>query len=86
VRPYMAEIGFVGKAPGRYQLYFGGSAGNTRLNRVFRDTVREAEIVDVLRPVFVRFAQERGSAERFGDWCARVLWAEGAGAAVSTSS
>jgi sulfite reductase (NADPH) hemoprotein beta-component len=74
VRPYMAEIGFVGRAPGRYQILLGGNGSSTRLNRVFRENVREAEIIDALRPVVTRFAAERRGGERLGDWCARALW------------
>jgi sulfite reductase (NADPH) hemoprotein beta-component len=81
VRPYMAEIGFVGKAPGRYQIYFGGSEGSTRLNRLYRDNVKDPDIINELRPVLARYAQERIGRERFGDWCARVLWSEPAPAA-----
>jgi sulfite reductase (NADPH) hemoprotein beta-component len=76
VRPYMAEIGFVGRAPGRYQLYLGGNESSTRLNRVYRDTVKDPEIINELRPLLQRYAAERQNGERFGDWCARVLWAE----------
>jgi sulfite reductase (NADPH) hemoprotein beta-component len=65
VRPYMAEIGFVGRAPGRYQLLLGGNASSTRLNRVFRENVKEAEIVDTLRPVLSRYASERAAGEGF---------------------
>jgi sulfite reductase (NADPH) hemoprotein beta-component len=83
VRPYMAEIGFVGRAPGRYQLLLGGNASSTRLNRVFRENVKEAEIVDTLRPILSRYAEERERQERFGDWCARVLWPEAATPATS---
>jgi len=74
VRPYMAEIGFVGRAPGRYQIYFGGNESGTRLNRLYRDNVKDPEILEVLRPVLARYARERTSGERFGDWVARVLW------------
>lgn len=76
VRPYMAEIGFVGRGPGRYQLWLGGNEGSTRLNRVYRDTVKDPEIINELRPVLTRYAAGRHNGERFGDWCARVLWAE----------
>jgi sulfite reductase (NADPH) hemoprotein beta-component len=76
VRPYMAEIGFVGRAPGRYQIYLGGNEGSTRLNRLFRDTVKDPDLLNELRPVLTRYAGERRGGERFGDWCARVLWAE----------
>jgi sulfite reductase (NADPH) hemoprotein beta-component len=75
-RPYMAEIGFVGKAPGKYQLYLGGNESSTRLNRLFRENVKDAEIINELRPVLTRFAGERLGTERFGDWCERVLWKE----------
>lgn len=81
-RPYMAEIGFVGKAPGRYQLWLGGNENGTRLNRVWKEMVKDAEILNELRPLLTRYAAERTSGERFGDWVARVLWTEQPGAAA----
>jgi sulfite reductase (NADPH) hemoprotein beta-component len=75
-RPYMAEIGFVGKAPGRYQIWLGGNEASTRLNQLYRDVVKDPDIVTELRPLFARYAQERLASERFGDWVARVLWPE----------
>ncbi len=75
-RPYMAEIAFVGKAPGRYQLWLGGNAAGTRLNRVFKEVIKEAEIEAELRPVLSRWKSERLTGERFGDFAARVLWPE----------
>ena len=75
-RPYMAEIGFVGKAPGRYQIWLGGNEASTRLNRLYRDMVKDPDITTELRPLFARYARERLPAERFGDWVARVLWKE----------
>ena len=75
-RPYTAELAFVGKAPGRYQLWLGGNASGTRLNRVWKDTVKDPEIEIELRPVLARYATERQTGERFGDWCDRVLLEE----------
>jgi sulfite reductase (NADPH) hemoprotein beta-component len=75
-RPYMAEMAFVGKAPGRYQVWLGGNAAGTRLNRIWKETVKDPEIENELRPVLARFAKERNPGERFGDWCDRVLWKE----------
>ncbi|MSU40717.1 MAG: NADPH-dependent assimilatory sulfite reductase hemoprotein subunit [Pedosphaera sp.] len=75
-RPYMAEIAFVGKAPGRYQLWLGGNASGTRLNTLFKEVIKDAEIEAELRPLFARFATERTASERFGDWCDRVLLKE----------
>ncbi|MBX3731639.1 MAG: NADPH-dependent assimilatory sulfite reductase hemoprotein subunit [Verrucomicrobiae bacterium] len=73
-RPYMAEIGFVGKAPGRYQVWLGGNQNGTRLNRVWKEMVKDAEILSELRPLLERYAAERQPSERFGDWVARTLW------------
>jgi sulfite reductase (NADPH) hemoprotein beta-component len=80
-RPYMAEIAFVGKAPGRYQVWLGGNASGTRLNRIWKDVIKDPEIETELRPVLVRFVKERNSGERFGDWCDRVFLKERAVAA-----
>jgi sulfite reductase (NADPH) hemoprotein beta-component len=73
-RPYMAEIGFVGKAPGRYQLWLGGDSSGTRLNRLYKDVVKDTEVEEELRPLLTRYAQERNPGERFGDWCLRSLF------------
>jgi len=72
-RPYMAEIAFVGKSPGKYQLYLGGNEASTRLNRLYKESVKLEEITDQLRPLLARYAQERAPAERFGDWCQRTV-------------
>jgi len=83
-RPYMAEIGFVGKGPGRYQVWFGGNEPGTRLSRIWKDLLKDADIETELRPVLARYASERESGERFGDWCDRVLLTE-LGAAAATA-
>jgi len=75
-RPYMAEIAFVGKAPNKYQIYLGGNEGGTRLNRLYKDPVKGEDLVGELRQVLGRYVRERKGGERFGDFCARVLWAE----------
>ena len=86
-RPYMAEMAFVGKAPGRYQLWLGGNAAGTRLNQVFKDTVKDAEIEAELRPILTRWKNERRPGERFGDFCSRVVLPEQktAGAAIDAA-
>ena len=75
-RPYTAEIAFVGKAPGRYQVWLGGDTAGTRLNRLWKDMVKDPEIENELRPLLARFANGRNAGERFGDWCNRVLLKE----------
>ena len=73
-RPYMAEIALVGKGPGRYQLYFGGNEPSTRLARVYKDVVKAEELMNELRPILTRYAQERKPGERFGDFSDRLLF------------
>jgi len=82
-RPYMAEIAFVGKAPGRYQLWLGGNAAGTRLNSLYRENVREADIEQELRPLLVRWKAAREAGERFGDFCVRVILPEAAAASAA---
>jgi sulfite reductase (NADPH) hemoprotein beta-component len=75
-RPYTAEIAFVGKAPNKYQLYLGGNEGSTRLNRLYKDSLKGEDLMNELKPVLTRYRDERKAGERFGDFCARVLWPE----------
>jgi sulfite reductase (NADPH) hemoprotein beta-component len=75
-RPYMAEIAFVGKGPNKYQIYLGGNEIGTRLNRVYKDSVKGEDLLPELRPLLTRYRQQRQTGERFGDFCARVLWPE----------
>lgn len=75
-RPYMAEIGLVGRAPNKYNLYLGGSETSTRLNREYRASVKGEELFAELRPVLTRWRDERRPGERLGDFAVRVLWPE----------
>ncbi len=72
-RPYLAEIGFVGRAPGKYALYLGASYEGTRLNRLFAPSVTFDDALAQLTPIIRRYALERADGERFGDWCHRVI-------------
>jgi sulfite reductase (NADPH) hemoprotein beta-component len=77
-RPYNAEIGFVGKAPGRYQVWLGGDIAGTRMARMWKEVIKETDLENELRPVLTRYASERFNHESFGDWCDRVLLNESA--------
>lgn len=71
-RPYQAEIGVVGRAPGLYTLFVGGAFEGTRLNRAIADKVPLEEIPATLRPYLRAWAAERALGEGFGDfWAAR---------------
>ena len=72
-RPYLAEIGFVGKAPGKYALYIGAKYNGERLNRMLSPRCSIDEAVEMLTPIIHRFAKEREAGEGFGDFCDRVI-------------
>jgi len=72
-RPYMAELAFVGKAPGRYQLWLGRQWRRHPPQRVFKDVIKEDDLEAELRrshPLEGRTP----AGERFGDFAARVFW------------
>jgi len=75
-RPYMAELGIVGRAPGKYAVYLGGNAESTRLGRLYNQNVKVDEMDATLRPIFSRYKSEREDGEGFGDFCARTIWPE----------
>ncbi|WP_426750525.1 assimilatory sulfite reductase (NADPH) hemoprotein subunit [Myxococcus sp. Y35] len=71
-RPYLAEVGLVGKAPGRYNLHLGGDARGQRLNRLYRENIDEDTILAALEPLFADYARERQPGEGFGDFVVRA--------------
>ncbi len=71
-RPYMAELGFVGSVPGKYQVWLGGSPDQTRLAQPYVERMPAEELEAFLEPILVYFKQERQTKESFGDFCDRV--------------
>lgn len=70
-RPFVAEIGLVGKAPGRYNLYLGGDGNGFRLNKLYLKSLNEEQILKQLDQLFENFAASRQANERFGDFVIR---------------
>ncbi len=70
-RSVMAEIGLIGRSPGRYNLYLGGALNGERLNKLYREHLDEAAILATLEPIFAEFASERTVGESFGDFVLR---------------
>ena len=70
-RPYIAEIGFTGRGPGKYNLYLGGGFHGERLNKMYLENVSEKKILDALNDAFARYSCERLEGERFGDFAVR---------------
>jgi sulfite reductase (NADPH) hemoprotein beta-component len=54
----------------------GGNESSTRINKIYKDLIKDAEIVGELKALFQRWKETRIGSERFGDWSARVLWPE----------
>jgi sulfite reductase (NADPH) hemoprotein beta-component len=70
-RPYLAEIGLVGKSIGYYNLYLGGNEVGSRINILYKETLNEQQILDILDPVFKSYSTERNRNEYFGDYVIR---------------
>ncbi|MDQ0897942.1 assimilatory sulfite reductase (NADPH) hemoprotein subunit [Paenibacillus sp. V4I7] len=71
-RPMLAEIAFIGKAPGKYNMYLGGGHSGNRLNKLYKENIGEAEILESLRPIVNQYAKERQENEHFGDFVIRA--------------
>ena len=70
-RSYASEIGFVGTGPGRYNLHLGGDHEGYRLNRIYKESLDEENIVSELDNLFGSFKKERKKNESFGDFALR---------------
>lgn len=70
-RPYLGEIGLVGKVPGKYNLYLGAGFDGERLNKLYRTSVTHEEIIAALKPIILDYAKGREAGERFGDFTIR---------------
>ncbi|MDD5183698.1 MAG: NADPH-dependent assimilatory sulfite reductase hemoprotein subunit [Paludibacter sp.] len=70
-RPYLGEIGLVGKSPGRYNLYLGAGFTGNRLNKLYAELLSEDEILATLKPILADYALNKNTGERFGDFVIR---------------
>lgn len=71
-RPALAEIAFIGKGPGKYNMYLGGGFTGDRLNKIYKENIGEAEILESLKPILIQYAKERNEGEHFGDFVVRA--------------
>ncbi|PTB31704.1 assimilatory sulfite reductase (NADPH) hemoprotein subunit [Photobacterium phosphoreum] len=71
-RAMLAEIGLVGKAPGRYNLHLGGNRNGTRVPKMYRENITVAQIMDEIDNLVGRWAIERQRSEDFGDFTIRA--------------
>ncbi|MBV2130420.1 assimilatory sulfite reductase (NADPH) hemoprotein subunit [Arsukibacterium indicum] len=71
-RAMLAEVGLVGRAPGKYNVYLGGNKVGTRIPKLYLDNVGETQILGELDKLIARWASERSSGECFGDFVIRT--------------
>jgi len=71
-RAMLAEVGLVGKGPGKYNLYLGGNHNGTRIPRLYEENVDNARLLAVLEQLIGSWASEREDGERFGDYLIRT--------------
>ncbi|MFY0758205.1 assimilatory sulfite reductase (NADPH) hemoprotein subunit [Metabacillus dongyingensis] len=71
-RHALGEIAFIGKAPGKYNMYLGAAFDGSRMSKMYRENIGEEEILSVLRVLLSRYAKERTEKEHFGDFVVRA--------------
>ncbi len=71
-RHALGEIGFIGKSVGKYNMYLGAAHDGSRLSKMYRENIGEAEILNELRVLLSRYAKERQENEHFGDFVIRA--------------
>ncbi|MCY7766101.1 MULTISPECIES: assimilatory sulfite reductase (NADPH) hemoprotein subunit [Bacillus] len=71
-RHALGEIGFIGKAPGKYNMYLGAAFDGSRLSKMYRENIGEEDILSELRVLLSRYAKERDEGEHFGDFVIRA--------------
>lgn len=72
-RPFMSEIGFVGKALGKYNMYIGGSDVGERLNTLYKEDLDENQILENLDILFAKYVREKTVNESFGDFSYKLI-------------
>ena len=72
VRPYLGDIGFVGRTLNAYNVYLGGDLEGTRLNWLYAEMVPTDKLVQTLVPPLELYKHRRQPSERFGDFCHRI--------------
>ena len=70
-RPFLSEIAFVGRTPGKYNLYLGGGHAGDRLNKLYKEAITREEAIETLTPIIKDYAATREDGEKFGDFVIR---------------
>ena len=71
-RAMLAEIGLIGKGPGKYNMYLGGNKAGTRIPKIYKENLSEQALLTEIDQLVARWSVERNSNECFGDFVIRV--------------
>ncbi|MBS9426170.1 assimilatory sulfite reductase (NADPH) hemoprotein subunit [Photorhabdus caribbeanensis] len=71
-RAMLAEVGLVGKALDRYNLYLGGNRIGTRIPRMYKENISSQEILSIMDELIGRWEAGRQPNEGFGDFLIRT--------------
>jgi sulfite reductase (ferredoxin) len=82
-RPYTADLAFVGRSLGLYNVYVGGGLAGDRLVDLYKADVRVEDLLPSVRPLLLRWAGERLENEGLGDFYQRILGREAPRTAVT---
>jgi sulfite reductase (NADPH) hemoprotein beta-component len=85
-RPYLGEIGLIGRAVGRYNLYLGAAHNGERLNKLYKEMLNEEEIIAELKPIIEDYAKTRLIDEWFGDFTIRKGYVKASGNGIDFHS
>lgn len=55
-----------------FSMYLGGGYHGQRLNKLYRSSIMEPEILEIMKNLLGRWARERKEGEHFGDWTIRA--------------
>jgi sulfite reductase beta subunit-like hemoprotein len=72
-RPYTADLAFVGRSLGLYQVYVGGGLAGDRVTDLYLAQVKEADLLTAVRPLLERWAEEGQANESLGDFYQRLV-------------
>ncbi|XZR52801.1 MAG: assimilatory sulfite reductase (NADPH) hemoprotein subunit [Enterobacteriaceae bacterium] len=71
-RALLAEVGLIGKAIGRYNLYLGGNKEGTRIARMYKENIKENEILKIMNYLIKLWSKKRKVGENFGNFIIRI--------------
>ena len=71
-RAMLAEIGLIGKGPGKYNMYLGSDIAGSRVPKIYKENLGEEDILVEIDELSARWSAERNTDEAFGDFVIRA--------------